>query len=478
MAQIELKSDNTLKKPKIIIPLVNTSQEEIGEENYEMNWTQLQQSSVYGIETPLIMINNIVVDFKDINSFNLRSVGPTPQLDLEVYDREKLLATIDTPGLDNNVVIQILPPFDDAYKKINLVFGISNISIKGDIIKISGVYKVPGLLNSNFKSFGEITTFNLFKEIATETGLGFATNCEDDESDKRYIYSDNSSYLEVMAREINRSHSDEAHVYDYWIDFWDNLNYVNIYDRYNTKDPEEDLMIWVAGVKNEFEEAIKINPIQVKAMINNHPAYAGSDLNVSDYEITNKTGSYMGGGTDRVYSIYEENKDEYLDYLIQDGDVKSDIYTKFEYLGEVYGDYNYLLATACRSTYLKKLNVETVKVTIKRPLLALMRGGQVEFVWYINDDRWSQRMKTLSDNDVIDQQENIKTTDNLTADETEDINNANGEFVIDKSISGQYTIIGNTMKYYAGEWFYELILTRPHINKPTMIKEEITNGDN
>lgn len=472
MAQIEIVFDNKLKKPEIQIPLTNTSRTEAGD-YYTTNWQQLQQTSVYGIETPLIMIGKIVVDFKDIISFNLRSIGPTPQLDMEVVDRDKLLSTVNTPGLDNQVVVQIIPPFDNAYKKINLVFAISNISIKNNNIKLSCVYKIPKLFNSSVKSFGNITTFNLFKEIAIDTELGFASNCQDDESDKRCIYSDSLTYLELMNKEITRSHSDESHIYDYWIDFWDNINYVNIFERYNAKDSDEDMMIWVAGVQHEFEENIKIQPLQIKATINNHPVFANSDLKTNSYEIVNNTGSYIGSGTDKVYGIYEEDKDEYLDHLIQDGDVKNDIYIKYEYLGEVYGEYNYLLAAACRSSYLKKMNTETIKVTIKKPLLALMRGSKVDFLWYINDDQWKYKMQSLSDAEVIEENKNIKTTDELSTEEDiKGYNPGSGEFIIDKSISGQYTIIGCTMRYYMGEWFYELLLTRPHINKPKILKEE------
>lgn len=471
MSQIKLVFDNKLKKPQIEIPLTNSSREEAGE-NYTTNWQQIQQTSIYGIKTPLIQINDVVIDFIDVNSFNLKSTGPLPQLDIEVRDRYNLIATISTPSLDNQITVQIIPPFDNAYKKINLLFNVSNMVIKGDIIRLSGVYKLPKLLCSNFKSFGEINTYNLFKEIATDTELGFASNTEQDDTDKRYIYCDNSNYIEVMNREIQRSHSDSTHIYDYWIDYWDNLNYVNIYDRYNSKDPEEEMMIWISGQPHEMEEGETIAPIQIKSIINNHPLFKNSDLNTNTYEIITKTGSYIGSGTDKVYSIFEEDKQEYLDYLIQDGDVKNDIYIKYEYLGEVYGSYNYLLASACRAAYIQKLSVETIKVTLKTPLLALMRGHNVEFIWYINDDNWRNKMQSLSDSDYILENKDIKNVDDLSApDDIEGYNSANGEFIIDKSVSGQYTIISCNMRYYLGEWFYDLILTRPHTNNPIIKKE-------
>ena len=47
-----------------------------------------------------------------------------------------------------------------------------------------------------------------------------------------------------------------------------------------------------------------------------------------------------------------------MDYMVQDGDIKHDIFTKYEYLGENYGDYNYMLAKYLRNVYLQKINSE------------------------------------------------------------------------------------------------------------------------
>ena len=75
MGQILLKFDNQLKQSEIVIPLTNSSVEEAGD-NYVYNKQGIQQTSIYGILTPLIQINNIVVDFLDVESFSLKSIGP------------------------------------------------------------------------------------------------------------------------------------------------------------------------------------------------------------------------------------------------------------------------------------------------------------------------------------------------------------------------------------------------------------------
>lgn len=469
MGQIYLKFDNQIKHKEINIPLTNSSVAEAGD-NYVYNKEGIQQTNIYGILAPIIMINNIVVDFLDVLQFSLRSTSALPQVFFSVQDRYKLTQTIDTPGKDNELAIQILPPFDNAYKKINLTFYITSLNIDGEIITGTGVYKSPKLLSSQFKCFGQHTTYEIFESIAKELKLGFATNCDNNINDKRYMYCDYKSYQELLNDEINKSFSDESIVYDWWIDLWDNINLVNILERYKTKDKQDDMMIWVSGQPNEMIEGVKVVPFKVPAKLNNHPADANTELHVSNYETINKTSSQISG-TDMIYSVYEENIKEYKDHYVADGDPKNDLFYKYEYLGEVYGDYNYLLYEKYRQFFLKKINTEQIKVITKTPLLSLMRGQKVDFAWYINDSGYEDRLYNYKKQNIIQSNPLPELNDDLPEDEQAKYNPTNGEFKIDKSVSGQYMINGVDIKYEDGEWFCELYLIRPAQDKPKILND-------
>ena len=216
MSIIQVKFAHKLKQSDIIIPLTNSSKSEMGDA-YTKNQTEIQQTLVYGIMSPLIMVNNIVVDVVDVVDFELKSVDVTPTVNLTIKDRYKLLTTLDTPGIDNELRIQILPKFEDKYKKINLTFYITNFKQNGEYLSIRGEYKIPKFLSSNIKSFGEINTYSLYESIATETQLGFASNIEFNDGDKRWVYCDNKSYKELLDKEIQRSGVD-TQILDYWID--------------------------------------------------------------------------------------------------------------------------------------------------------------------------------------------------------------------------------------------------------------------
>lgn len=467
MSLIQVKFDNSLVQSDIIIPLTHSTQEEAGE-SYKENQQEIQQTAIYGIQSPLIMVNNIVVDFSDVISFELKCEKVLPSVSMIIRDRYKLISMIDTPSLDNELRVQILPKFEDKYKKINLTFFITSTKIRDNYITIEGAYKLSKFTSSNIKSFGEQTTYTLFETIATETGLGFASNIENNESDKRWVYCDNKSYKDILMNEIQRSGAD-LQICDFWVDWWNNLVLADIYERYNATDKDEDMQLWVSGQNHDISQGVEIQPQQVVASLNNNPAFQQSELFVKEYTIANKPGSQMSLGTDHLYSTYECVKNEYMDYLVQDGDTKKDVFTSYEYLGEVYGEYNYLLAGRKREAFLQKIRSnEVIDVTIGTPLLGLMRGNRVNFMWYVNDDFVKDMHGNLREGEAI---EDMADTNIPLSAADNDEGNLDGQYDLDKSISGQYLVVGCNMKFSDMEWKYTVKLARPTSAKPKIITE-------
>ena len=463
MGKIQVKFDNQLVQSEITMQLRSSSEDEMGDA-YENNYTEVLQTAVYGVQVPLIAINGIVITFQDIISFNLESTGVLPTVSLKVKDRYNLISTFNTPGIDNELRVQIIPQFEDIYKKINLTFFITNINISGEYITLFAEYKLPDFVASRLKSFGEINTYTLFESIAQETKLGFATNIEANDTDKRYIYCAYQSYEDLLANEINHSGSD-LQILDYWIDLWNNLVLADIYDRYTTIESDDDMKIWISSQKNEITEGVPIDAIEVIANITNHPDSRNQELYVKSYKQTNNPGESSLEGTDRLYSIYEADKKEYLDYMIQDGDVKNDIYTKYQYLGEMYGTHNYLLTIKKRQDFLQKIKSnESIEVMLDYPILGLMRGDKVNFIWYIMDDMAKYMMEGIVENGM-----GIKPESNIPL--PEDIENSDGSYIVDRTISAQYLITGYKIKYTSNGWKFILNLNRSNEQKQKIINE-------
>lgn len=462
MSQILVKNDPSITKPEIIIPLTNSSPEEMGDE-YIKNQGEIQQTSIYGIVSPLIQINNITINFDEVQAFELSSAGVTPTVRIICVNKNNFLSTLDRPGNDNELIVQIIPPFDNVYKKINLVFYINKIKNLGGNIEVSGIYKSPSLFETRYKSFGKINTYDLFNLISNDTKLGFASNVAGSDKSNRYIYCNDINYKSLLSREVISDN--ERCIYDWWVDLWDYINLVDIYDRYTTIDTGEDMDIWISAQRGDITEGVKQIPHKVKAEINNHPISKPGDLYVESYKTFNKPGKNVYEGSDKVYSIYTMSDSDYSDHLIQDGSIKEDIYKHYEYLGEVYGDYNYFLSHVEREAFLQKIKTTAIEVTLNHPIISLYRGRKVDFIWYINDSKYQENISALKDQGILndDIKSNIPLNDDPDNEYRSNYKHKDGEFVIDKSVSGQYLITKYTLKYLGGHWKTILTLNRPPI---------------
>lgn len=462
MSKIRVKYDPTLEHSELIARLGNSSPEESGNE-YRKNQTDLQQTSIYGIHCPIIAVNNIMVAYEDILDFELDDTGHVPSVTAHIIDRKNLIQYLDVPGNDNELRVQILPPFDDAYKKINLTFLISSFSVgnQGNDLYITGVYKLSSFTSSQYKSFGEVSLYGLFDRIASNTKLGFATNVEE-ETDTWYMYCPYISYKNIIEKEISHS-GNETTVYDWWIDVWNYLNLVNVYERYNSIDPENDMMVWISGAVDEVSEGIKIIPQEVPAELTNLFGTEESQLFVKEYRTITNPGINVIDGTDKVFSVYSMNEGIYQDTYISDGDTKKDIYNNFEYKGEVYGDYDYITGGMMRGPFLQKMANYHVEVDLKQPLLGIQRGNHVTFACYYNDDNRDYPISGLAEEGGMDNNPKLSTpimTPDTSGPDT---------FKLDKSISGQYMVIGNIYKFSGSQWTQTIVLTRPFTQKPQIL---------
>ena len=467
--QIKVVFDPLFKPVPLEIPIAEPTEEQLA--GYESKMHEIDQAKVYGVQVPLIAINDIFIDFDNIIDFSLKSSDVLPMLKMTVVDKYGLIERIQTPGMDNIIRVDIIPKFENAYKKIELEFYINNMAIRGNCLTLTCLYKYPELTDTRFESFGEVNTYDMFKEIAKNIKLGFASNVLKDYDDKRYMYCDYKSYLDVMNREILFG-GNENEIYNYWIDFWNYVVLQDIRERYYAIDPDEEIQIWVAKQSYETTDGGEIDTLKTVALITNHPASSTSELYIDHFDLINKAGSQINLGNDRVYSVYENAKWEHRDYNIIDGDIKKDIFTKFDYIGETYCEHNYLKQKCIRNSFLQKVNSESIKISLNTPLLGLTRGDKLNFVWYNIDDATKERISELEDMGVIYPYESIETNIPLSNSYDGVKNPDNGVPVIDRAISGQYLITGVEIKYSNNKWSYDLTLNRPADQKPKIIKEQ------
>jgi hypothetical protein len=403
-------------------------------------------------------VNRILILWDKVTKFELSSKGFLPTLSFTFKDDLGFTKSLDQPGNDNLVLLQILPPFEDAYKKINLRFFINDVRIKGDIISITASYNVPALVQDKLQSFGKITTYDFLDKIAKECELGLASNIDGTE-DERYIYLRNTNFVKSIETEIKRSGNENC-ILDTWIDLHNYVVLCDMLERYNAI--ESEIKVWTAPtvIPDTENTGEPVQPKEEDAILSNAIAMRTTQLFINDYTVKNNAGSNLRFGTDKVLQSYYIDKSEASSVLIQDGDVKKDTFIKTIYKGELFGEYDYFTSEFCRSAFLQKINSNTIEVSLSTPLLGLERGGKVNVQWYeVNE------IAT-----VIKNENPIET--NIP--DTEGEQTEKDEMTLNKQVSGQYFIIGTTIKFLGWDqgWKYILTLTRPTDQVNTYLKDD------
>ena len=441
--EIELKFDNKLEFPDITMFELNPGPTE--SENGVQS--TMDQTRLYGITAPLVKVNNITIPFNSIISFELRNTQ-IPTLSITINDQLDIIETFDKPKSDNLVQVQILPPFDDAYKKINMLFFITNYTVIRRTIRINAVYMVPHLYDSIMKAYGKTTTYEFFESIAKELKLGFCSNVAGT-NDSRYIYIPNCKYIDQMNTEVTYCGTEQED-FEWWIDYWNNINLVDVQERMETID--EDLTIWAYPHRYVDTESSSVNdPVIQPCMISNHYAFRDNQMYIASYEDLFNPGANIDG-TDKIVATYNMDSCEEDTIFLQDGDVTNDIYTKYVYMGENFGEYKYLYSSAYRGMLQQKRSNNRIKVSMFTPQLALMKGHKVDFMWF----KTGEMVKGISKADI---------NTNTPAGNIDQTDSTEEDFILDKQISGQYYIEEVNLIFknngQAYNWEQELILSRP-----------------
>ena len=443
MSKIVVKYDPSIELPKIQDLMYATSETE----DPDAIPAEYQQTKVTGVMVPMVKVNKILLQWPQIKSFELASEGLLPSLRVTFYDLFGFTKSLDQPGSDNTVQVQVLPPFDNAYKKVNLMFFMTGCSINGNLVTVEAVYMVPALYQDRIVAFGKMTTFGLADTIAKECGLGLASNV-DSTNDERYIYCNNKNYISVLNEQMSMSGTAEI-IPDIWVDWHNYLIVCDLAERYTATD--NGLKVWsLPEVDNSAVTDSEVTPIEVDAIISNALAMTGTQLYIKDYRVKTSNAGNVDNGTDKVVEVYHHSNRESSSTLIQDGDVHKDTIIKTIYAGEVFGGYDYLMQRMCRSAYIQKVKANTIEVALQHPVLGLERGCRVNLRWYDSDGLVKAVKETK---DVRSNNPRVEESGSEDA----------SEMSVNEQVSGQYLIIATRLQYKGTSkgWQYRLTLARP-----------------
>ena len=370
------------------------------------------------INIPVIRLNNITLNDNQIDYVKIYFDDFLPKVHLSVKDTENVIKVCDTPGFENEINIVITCHINGYYKKISLLFYITNFKPYEDYISYDGVFKLQTINTHMMKQIGsgKLNTYNMLLEIAKENKLGFAATEECEKiKDERYRLIQTKTYIDYIKEQINIGGLDENSIFDAWIDIFGYIVLVNVSYVLSTEIDPNQLMIYsMVGISDEYtinDKSIDVQPVKLpRTLTNNKTNPAQTNIQFDKYEIIiDNKNIYNNGCLNTDYfmsSPCEENTINTEQLQIIENGSEGDLtaskyeYSKAKFIGIEFSDTPMLFQRQLHNRYFDKIRTKRLKIELVKYNLGLERGTLVNIIFktYNNEE-----IKLLTNKNDIDQ---------------------------------------------------------------------------
>lgn len=401
---------------------------------------------------PYVEIGNLTVQNDQMIMLQLFNDQFLPRLYIQFRDTSGQLIDPLFP-VDDTIIKVFIQADSDVLMPVRMDFKITDInpikSKSGDnydvIFGLSGVLDVNFLYNTYYVSYND-TSFNVLKTLSKEAGLGFASNINDTDDQMVWI-NPADQYLEYMQNIIKHSYkSQESFMYAY-VDFYYNLNYVDI-EGALSEDIEDQRGM---SSDNYYFDTEKQEETTDQLILTNHPDKISTNMYIDKYNLLNRsTAINLEIGYLYYLSYYDTDGNTLykliLDTISTPGKDNNSIIMKGgigeisemqkysadgEYIGKIDTDnvHKYFLYAAKHNeNNLKFLQKVKLKISINKPNFNLYRFQKIKVNFY--------KTSQLDENDVTVQ----KTTPVSKKDVDEKAGVISEEDKLNQRLSGEWLI--------------------------------------
>ena len=271
-----------------------------------------------GGRTPLIHINGYVFGEADVKTMVLDMNGVIPKITVTIIDTQGYFIVDNYPRSGDVLSLRIASRQTDTYKDIRIDFDIEKVqsvpkaakeqSESGSKYTFSGVMKIPGLFAEKCKVYEEGNSLDHLEALATDIGLGFASNIDAaDPDDLMKLVIPSRTMSEVIKETVQHSYVGDASFQTYSIDPYYYLTYVDVNKAINAEDGVDISFANFAERYDEYtgEEDDKMTAALVLTTLT---ASEGTNNHISKYALKYGSGKVARtNGYKRVLQMYEDN---------------------------------------------------------------------------------------------------------------------------------------------------------------------------
>lgn len=238
---------------------------------------------------PYLQIGNTTIQTDDTIKITIFNNQFLPKIEVMFKDPTNRLIDVLFPT-DNDILSLFIQSSSEVLMPVRMDFKILDFKVIKDKdgdnnekkLFISGILNVDKLYQNKFLSYQD-SSFNTLKQIANETSLGFASNISDTNDTMTWI-NPSDTYLDFIQNIVTRSYSsDSTFMYSY-VDFYYNLNYVDIETALNEDITGQTGIFFSANlIKGEKEEPT------MDMKLTDHPDKSTSNQYINKFILNNSS---------------------------------------------------------------------------------------------------------------------------------------------------------------------------------------------
>lgn len=277
----------------------------------------------FGGDYPFISINDYVFNQSELKIFEINTQRWIPEITLGIRMNHGIFLTRHFPK-DGDIISVFIRSFNTLFKPIKCDFLITTIMTSPSkdsegnhtFMKFYGILNIPNIYSDIELCLKEKTSIEALTEIANKTGLGFVSN-ETETNDIMNWRCSKKSYAHFIQDISNYAYKDENSWFDVWIDYYYNINFINLNKNYSIND---DFEVFEGAIQGGFNTDYDGKETQFQKakniLTNSKEANPGSQY-FNSYSLTNKSGviNSILGHKNHLY-FYDNNLKENIDFEI------------------------------------------------------------------------------------------------------------------------------------------------------------------
>jgi predicted chitinase len=343
---------------------------------------------------PFVYYGSYQIEVQSIFYFSIYYVNSFPHISMTFYDTLNLMKDKGMP-LDDTKIKVFINPRSSQLKEILLQFKITSFSVNDSKYTIDGVIDADLLHVIQYKSYKQMTSHKVLQQVARDIGLGFNTNI-DDTNDKMTWINPGDYVSDFIEDVVNSSYKDDNSFLSTFVDFYYNLNFVDL-NKELVRDISNDLTVSdVALFKAANNDTTEQGSV-VRLILTNDEAFRESNLYFTNYEIiNNSTGVSLQSGYKNIMKYYDVVNKDFLVFdlesitaqdnksIILKGEPQNDNFYKLNtnvyYLGKLDTDnsfVNYNFTKIQNEKNLFELQKISIDITMGNPNLSLYKYQKV-----------------------------------------------------------------------------------------------------